>query len=79
MRPRQRLRSPRCPTREVWHRLCFSHAMADGRHPERRRNWDDKSKDRLRELERKWRERRGEIVREQHHAERTKTIHPGKL
>jgi hypothetical protein len=53
--------------------------MADGQHPERRRNWDEKSKDRLRELERKWRERRVEIVREQHHAERTKTIHPGKL
>jgi hypothetical protein len=49
--------------------------VADGAHPERRRKWDGTSKDRLRELERKWRERRIEIIREQHHAERTKTIH----
>jgi hypothetical protein len=66
---------PRSASCTTWHRLCFSHGVADGAHPERRRKWDGTSKDRLRELERKWRERRIEIIREQHHAERTKTIH----
>jgi hypothetical protein len=49
--------------------------VADAAHPERRRKWDGTYRDRIRELERKWRERRIEIVREQQHAERTKTSH----
>ena len=53
--------------------------VAEGPRLERRRNWDSKAKDRLEELERKWQERRAEIIqviREQLWDGRSETVQP---
>ena len=53
--------------------------VAEAPRPERRRNWDAKAKERLSELERKWRERRDHIIRvirEQLRDDRSETVRP---
>ena len=47
--------------------------MNESDHSERRRKWDVNRKERLSELERKWRERQIEIIREQLQGQRIET------
>jgi len=52
--------------------------MPDSPDPGRRRTWTPKERERIAELERKWRERRPEDIRETLQDERSKIIRHGK-